>query len=180
MRVHSLLCSTPDGSQSGTQYPQRAAEAVWPQWQAQQQSQNNAEQQPHPQGNQDMFPVSDANASLSPNTFLYFFCFSQITLGFFCVCVCVFQDVLSILDQPPNFNNDDFEIPIYSQFNEWPGPAFCPSCPVQPSAIILFFFPCSIEIFFIALHGSNCTAQLGFIYMAPVHNRCVMMTSHVE
>uniref|UniRef100_A0A674PQZ6 Aryl hydrocarbon receptor nuclear translocator n=1 Tax=Takifugu rubripes TaxID=31033 RepID=A0A674PQZ6_TAKRU len=28
------------------------------------------------------------------------------------------QDVLSILDQPPNFNNDDFEIPIYSQFNE--------------------------------------------------------------
>uniref|UniRef100_H3CRK4 Aryl hydrocarbon receptor nuclear translocator n=1 Tax=Tetraodon nigroviridis TaxID=99883 RepID=H3CRK4_TETNG len=70
----------PDGSQSGGQYPPRAAEAVWPQWQGQQ---NNAEQQPHAQGNQDMFP-----------------------------------DVLSILDQPPNFNNDDFEIPIYSQFNE--------------------------------------------------------------
>ncbi|CAF97872.1 unnamed protein product, partial [Tetraodon nigroviridis] len=69
-----------DGSQSGGQYPPRAAEAVWPQWQGQQ---NNAEQQPHAQGNQDMFP-----------------------------------DVLSILDQPPNFNNDDFEIPIYSQFNE--------------------------------------------------------------
>ncbi|TWW79076.1 aryl hydrocarbon receptor nuclear translocator isoform X1 [Takifugu flavidus] len=73
-----------DGSQSGAQYPQRAAEAVWPQWAGQQQAQNSAEQQPHPQGNQqDMFP-----------------------------------DVLSILDQPPNFNNDDFEIPIYSQFNE--------------------------------------------------------------
>lgn len=48
-----------DGSQSGTQFPSRAAEAVWPQWQAQQHSQSSAEQHPHAQGNQqDMFPVS--------------------------------------------------------------------------------------------------------------------------
>lgn len=73
-----------DGSQSGTQFPSRAAEAVWPQWQAQQHSQSSAEQHPHAQGNQqDMFP-----------------------------------DVLSMLDQPANFNSDDFEIPMYSSFNE--------------------------------------------------------------
>uniref|UniRef100_A0A8C4E8S1 Aryl hydrocarbon receptor nuclear translocator n=1 Tax=Dicentrarchus labrax TaxID=13489 RepID=A0A8C4E8S1_DICLA len=84
--LHSLtpLCSTPDVSQSGQQFPSRAAEAVWPQWQGQQHSQSNAEQHPHAQGNQqDMFP-----------------------------------DVLSMLDQPANFNSDDFEIPIYPPFNE--------------------------------------------------------------
>ncbi|XP_027142772.1 aryl hydrocarbon receptor nuclear translocator isoform X3 [Larimichthys crocea] len=73
-----------DGSQSGAQFPSRAAEAVWPQWQGQQHPQGNAEQHPHAQGNQqDMFP-----------------------------------DVLSMLDQPANFNSDDFEIPIYPPFNE--------------------------------------------------------------
>ncbi|XP_051262304.1 aryl hydrocarbon receptor nuclear translocator isoform X5 [Dicentrarchus labrax] len=73
-----------DVSQSGQQFPSRAAEAVWPQWQGQQHSQSNAEQHPHAQGNQqDMFP-----------------------------------DVLSMLDQPANFNSDDFEIPIYPPFNE--------------------------------------------------------------
>uniref|UniRef100_A0A3Q1G4G7 Aryl hydrocarbon receptor nuclear translocator n=1 Tax=Acanthochromis polyacanthus TaxID=80966 RepID=A0A3Q1G4G7_9TELE len=66
------------------QFPSRAAEAVWPQWQGQQHSQSNAEQHPHAQGNQpDMFP-----------------------------------DVLSMLDQPANFNGDDFEIPMYPPFNE--------------------------------------------------------------
>uniref|UniRef100_A0A8D3D7B8 Aryl hydrocarbon receptor nuclear translocator n=1 Tax=Scophthalmus maximus TaxID=52904 RepID=A0A8D3D7B8_SCOMX len=76
--------NTNDGSQSGAQFPSRAAEAVWPQWQGQQHSQSNAEQHPHAQGNQqDMFP-----------------------------------DVLSMLDQPANFNSADFEIPIYSPFNE--------------------------------------------------------------
>uniref|UniRef100_A0A669DYH6 Aryl hydrocarbon receptor nuclear translocator n=1 Tax=Oreochromis niloticus TaxID=8128 RepID=A0A669DYH6_ORENI len=64
---------------SGAQFPPRAAEAVWPQWQGQQHSQSNSEQ-----GNQqDMFP-----------------------------------DVLSMLDQPANFNNEDFEIPMYTPFNE--------------------------------------------------------------
>ncbi|XP_061144000.1 aryl hydrocarbon receptor nuclear translocator isoform X4 [Syngnathus typhle] len=72
-----------DASQS--QFPSRAAEAVWPQWQGQQQhSQSNAEQQPHAQANQqDMF-----------------------------------TDVLSMLDQPSNFNSDDFDIPIYPTFHE--------------------------------------------------------------
>lgn len=64
----------PDGSQSGAQYPPRAAEAVWAQWQGQQQAQNNAEQQPHPQGNQqDMFPVSDTSFSISPDRCSSFF-----------------------------------------------------------------------------------------------------------
>ncbi|XP_005946712.1 aryl hydrocarbon receptor nuclear translocator isoform X4 [Haplochromis burtoni] len=68
-----------DGSQSGAQFPPRAAEAVWPQWQGQQHSQSNSEQ-----GNQqDIFP-----------------------------------DVLSMLDQPANFSNEDFEIPMYTPFNE--------------------------------------------------------------
>uniref|UniRef100_A0A667XD66 Aryl hydrocarbon receptor nuclear translocator n=1 Tax=Myripristis murdjan TaxID=586833 RepID=A0A667XD66_9TELE len=81
----TFMLSVPDGSQSGAQFPSRAAEAVWPQWQGQQHSQSNAEQHPHAQGNQqDMF--------------------------------C--PDVLSMLDQPANFNNDDFEIPIYPAFNE--------------------------------------------------------------
>lgn len=42
------------------QFPPRAAEAAWPQWQGQQQQpQSNAQQHPHAQGNQqDMFPVS--------------------------------------------------------------------------------------------------------------------------
>ncbi|KAG7272388.1 hypothetical protein CRUP_035583 [Coryphaenoides rupestris] len=72
------------GSQSTAQFPSRAAEAVWPQWQGQQHAQNHAEQHPHAQGNQqDMFP-----------------------------------DMLSILDPPASFNNDDFEIPIYPSFNE--------------------------------------------------------------
>ncbi|XP_040020535.2 aryl hydrocarbon receptor nuclear translocator isoform X3 [Gasterosteus aculeatus] len=72
-----------DGSRSG-QFPSRAAEAVWPQWQGQQHSQSNAEQRPHGQGNQqDIFP-----------------------------------DVLSMLDQPANFNGDDFEIPIYPSFDQ--------------------------------------------------------------
>lgn len=72
--VHPLtsLYLTPDGSQSGAQFPSRAAEAVWPQWQGQQQAQGNAEQHPHAQGNQqDMFPVSDTNfiSHLSLNHF---------------------------------------------------------------------------------------------------------------
>lgn len=72
------------GSQSAAQFPSRAAEAVWPQWQGQQHAQNNAEQHPHAQGNQqDMFP-----------------------------------DMLSILDPPASFNNEDFDIPIYPSFNE--------------------------------------------------------------
>ncbi|KAM9353934.1 aryl hydrocarbon receptor nuclear translocator isoform 2-T2 [Symphorus nematophorus] len=80
----SLNTNGYDGSQSGAQFPPRAAEAVWPQWQGQQHSQGNTEQHPHAQGNQqDMFP-----------------------------------DVLSMLDQPANFNSDDFEIPIYPPFNE--------------------------------------------------------------
>ncbi|XP_037639700.1 aryl hydrocarbon receptor nuclear translocator isoform X3 [Sebastes umbrosus] len=80
----SLNTNGYDGSQSGAQFPSRAAEAVWPQWQGQQHSQNNAEHHPHAQGNQqDMFP-----------------------------------DVLSMLDQPPNFNGDDFEIPIYPSFDQ--------------------------------------------------------------
>uniref|UniRef100_A0A6Q2WYW5 Aryl hydrocarbon receptor nuclear translocator n=1 Tax=Esox lucius TaxID=8010 RepID=A0A6Q2WYW5_ESOLU len=72
--------SPSDGAQSGQQFPSRAAEAVWPQWQGQ----NNAEPHPHAQNNQ-----------------------SEI-----------FPDVLSMLEQPANFNNDDFEIPIYPPFNE--------------------------------------------------------------
>uniref|UniRef100_A0A3Q1KF60 Aryl hydrocarbon receptor nuclear translocator n=1 Tax=Anabas testudineus TaxID=64144 RepID=A0A3Q1KF60_ANATE len=73
-----------DGSQSAAQFPSRASEAVWSQWQGQQHLQNNTEQHPHAQGNQqDMFP-----------------------------------DVLSMLDQPTNFSSDDFEIPMYSSFNE--------------------------------------------------------------
>uniref|UniRef100_A0A7N8XQZ7 Aryl hydrocarbon receptor nuclear translocator n=1 Tax=Mastacembelus armatus TaxID=205130 RepID=A0A7N8XQZ7_9TELE len=55
--VLSLFCSIPDGSQSAPQFPSRAAETVWPQWQNQQHSQSNAEQHPHTQGNQqDIFP----------------------------------------------------------------------------------------------------------------------------
>ncbi|XP_022612511.1 aryl hydrocarbon receptor nuclear translocator-like isoform X5 [Seriola dumerili] len=80
----SLNTNGYDGSQSGAQFPSRAAEAVWPQWQGQQHSQSNAEQHPHAQGNQqDIFP-----------------------------------DVLSMLDQPANFNGDDFEISMYPSFNE--------------------------------------------------------------
>lgn len=55
-----------DGSQSGAQFPSRAAEAVWPQWQGQQHTQSNAEHHPHAQGNQqDMFPVSDESPRVS-------------------------------------------------------------------------------------------------------------------
>lgn len=55
-----------------------------------------------------MFPVSEASPPFTCPPFLP----SNEPLS------PVIQDVLSILDQPPNFNNDDFEIPIYSQFNE--------------------------------------------------------------
>uniref|UniRef100_A0A674D3T7 Aryl hydrocarbon receptor nuclear translocator n=1 Tax=Salmo trutta TaxID=8032 RepID=A0A674D3T7_SALTR len=60
----SLNTNGYDGLGSGQQFPSRAAEAVWPQWQGQQQAQNRAEQHPHAQNNQpDIFPVS-----LSPST----------------------------------------------------------------------------------------------------------------
>uniref|UniRef100_A0A8C9YJ11 Aryl hydrocarbon receptor nuclear translocator n=1 Tax=Sander lucioperca TaxID=283035 RepID=A0A8C9YJ11_SANLU len=66
----SLSTNGYDGSQSGAQFPSRAAEAVWPQWQGQQHSQSNAEQHPHAQGNQqDMFPVS--NTSLISKAIYY-------------------------------------------------------------------------------------------------------------
>nr|XP_057941719.1 aryl hydrocarbon receptor nuclear translocator isoform X2 [Doryrhamphus excisus] len=52
-----------DGSQS--QFPSRATEAAWPQWQGQQHSQGNADQHPHAQGNQqDMF--TDVLSMLEP------------------------------------------------------------------------------------------------------------------
>lgn len=71
------LYFTPDGSQSAAQFPSRAAEAVWPQWQGQQHAQSNAEQHPHAQGNQqDMFPVSDTSpfsqALFSPLSLCHF------------------------------------------------------------------------------------------------------------
>ncbi|KAJ8005052.1 hypothetical protein DPEC_G00142650 [Dallia pectoralis] len=77
---HSLNTNGYDGAQSAQQFPSRAAEAVWPQWQGQ----NHPESHPHAQDNQ-----------------------SEI-----------FPDVLSMLEQPANFSNDDFEIPIYPAFNE--------------------------------------------------------------
>ncbi|XP_047217258.1 aryl hydrocarbon receptor nuclear translocator isoform X3 [Girardinichthys multiradiatus] len=63
-----------DGSQSGAQFPSRAAEAVWPQWQGQQHAQSNAEQHPNAQGNQqDMFPdvlsLLDQPANFSSDDF---------------------------------------------------------------------------------------------------------------
>lgn len=98
-----------DGAQSVAQFPPRAAEAAWPQWQGQQQPQSNAEQHPNAQGNQqDMFPVSHVHSvipSLSVLTIIVFLFSLQ-------------QDVLSMLDQPGTFNDDDFEMPIYPQFNE--------------------------------------------------------------
>lgn len=39
--------------------------------------------------------------------------------------------MLSLLDQPGSFNDDDFEMPIYPQFNEW----LCPS-----KTFLTFFF----------------------------------------
>lgn len=109
-------CFVSDGSQSAAQFPSRAAEAVWPQWQGQQHPQNNAEQHPHAQGNQqDMFPVSDTSfIFLKP--FVILLLYSSSKICFFVSCV--MQDVLSMLDQPANFNSDDFEIPIYPPFNE--------------------------------------------------------------
>lgn len=66
----NLFCTpVPDGSQSGAQFPPRAAEAVWPQWQGQQHSQSNSEQ-----GNQqDIFPVSDTSSF----SFLLFYSMSH-------------------------------------------------------------------------------------------------------
>ncbi|XP_013860164.1 aryl hydrocarbon receptor nuclear translocator isoform X2 [Austrofundulus limnaeus] len=70
----SLSTNGYDGSQSGAQFPSRAAEAVWPQWQGQQHTQSTAEQHPHAQGNQqDMFPdvlsMLDQPATFSSNDF---------------------------------------------------------------------------------------------------------------
>uniref|UniRef100_A0A3B3BTE8 Aryl hydrocarbon receptor nuclear translocator n=1 Tax=Oryzias melastigma TaxID=30732 RepID=A0A3B3BTE8_ORYME len=67
----SLSTNGYDGSQSGAQFPSRAAEAVWPQWQGQQ---GNAEQHPHAQGSQqDMFPdmlsILDQPGSFSSSDF---------------------------------------------------------------------------------------------------------------
>ncbi|XP_014875893.1 aryl hydrocarbon receptor nuclear translocator-like isoform X3 [Poecilia latipinna] len=73
----SLNTNGYDTSQSGGQFPPRATEAVWPQWQGQQQQQhpqNNREQHPHAQGNQqDMFPdvlsMLDQPASFNSDDF---------------------------------------------------------------------------------------------------------------
>lgn len=93
----------------------------------------------------------------SPQTDV-FMSFSQNNPGCF---LNVIQDMLSILDQPPNFNNDDFEISIYSQFNEWPVPAFCHSAVLSillPSVFLSFFPLLCWKIFLlcmahIALHS---------------------------
>uniref|UniRef100_A0A8C9YFX0 Aryl hydrocarbon receptor nuclear translocator n=1 Tax=Sander lucioperca TaxID=283035 RepID=A0A8C9YFX0_SANLU len=96
----SLSTNGYDGSQSGAQFPSRAAEAVWPQWQGQQHSQSNAEQHPHAQGNQqDMFPVSNTNAQCYNgyillvcvpivNVYNLFF-FAYINIYTVCMCVCM-------------------------------------------------------------------------------------------
>lgn len=116
-----LSSMAPDGSQSGAQFPSRAAEAVWPQWQGQQQTQSNAEQHPHTQGNQqDIFPVSETRPVA-----LHYSYYSTLSLRIILSCLFnLIQDVLSMLDQPASFNGDDFEIPMYPQFNEWPGQFF--------------------------------------------------------
>ncbi|XP_072316252.1 aryl hydrocarbon receptor nuclear translocator isoform X2 [Eucyclogobius newberryi] len=51
-------------------------------------------QQPHPHGNAEQHPHAQGNQQD------------------------MFPDVLSMLDQPASFNSDDFEIPMYSSFNE--------------------------------------------------------------
>uniref|UniRef100_A0A8C5GUZ6 Aryl hydrocarbon receptor nuclear translocator n=1 Tax=Gouania willdenowi TaxID=441366 RepID=A0A8C5GUZ6_GOUWI len=62
----NINASTYGTLSSGGQFPSRAAEAVWPQWQGQQHPQGNVEQHPHAQSNQqDMFP--DVLAMLEPN-----------------------------------------------------------------------------------------------------------------
>ncbi|XP_048881584.1 aryl hydrocarbon receptor nuclear translocator-like isoform X2 [Brienomyrus brachyistius] len=72
-----------DGSHSTMQFPSRAAEAVWPQWQSQSRAQGTSET--HPQAGQ-------------PE---------------------IFPDVLSMLDQAPVFNNEDFsELPIFPPFHD--------------------------------------------------------------
>lgn len=84
--IFSRHCSVSDASQSAAQFPSRAAEAVWPQWQGQQHSQNNTQQHPHAQGNQqDMFPVSDTS-SISAHS--GFFVFSLSIRFFVCVVGC--------------------------------------------------------------------------------------------
>lgn len=73
-----LSSTAPDGSQSGAQFASRAPEAVWPQWQGQQQPQSNAEQHPHAQGNQqDIFPVSETHPLLSKLLLLSPLCHSK-------------------------------------------------------------------------------------------------------
>lgn len=44
-----------------------------------------------------------------------------------------------------------------------------------PSVFLFFFFPALLRNLS-ALHGSNCTAQLSFIYTASGHRRCSMRT----
>lgn len=89
------LCTLPsDGSQSGAQFPSRAAEAVWPQWQGQQHPQGNAEQHPHAQGNQqDMFPVSDTSLIFLTSTVFFRSLSLEINLFLFLIwfrmcCLC--------------------------------------------------------------------------------------------
>lgn len=58
------------------------------------------------------------------------------------------QDVLSMLDQPGTFNDDDFEMPMYSQFNEWLLFLCCPLVCFAPRPFIPSAFLCWTDVLF--------------------------------
>lgn len=92
------------------------------------------------------------------------------TLSFKIILFCLFnliQDVLSMLDQPTSFNSDDFEIPMYPQFNEWPGQffvsllsswLFCPQLFLYLALLLFFLSRPGEKHSSLALHGLYCTA----------------------
>ncbi|XP_077382212.1 aryl hydrocarbon receptor nuclear translocator isoform X2 [Festucalex cinctus] len=89
-QINARASANPNGyDASQSQFPSRATEAVWPQWPGQQQ-----QQQQHSQSNAEQHPHAQGNQQD------------------------MFTDVLSMLEQPSNFNSDDFDIPMYPSFNE--------------------------------------------------------------
>lgn len=95
------------------------------------------------------------------------------------------QDVLSMLDQPANFNSDDFEIPIYPSFNEWPGQYFSAGPPFYlhdcylPSVFLMFSSSAPLLFLLLRVALFPCFAWLQLHCRKPVKDGGIYLTADI-
>lgn len=80
-----------------------------------------------------------------------------------------------MLDQPGTFNDDDFEMPLYSQFNEWLLFLCCPLVCFAPRPFIPSTFLCWTDVLFpcfawLQLHCLQVNPSLLYLFKNPIGN----------